>query len=255
MWQYFDFSNPEISNPEIRGEKGEDKIYTSLRHIKGRKAFLPNCYIPKRYQGTTEIDLIFLHDSGVYVIESKNYSGWIFGDEEQEYWTQCLRGAWHTAQKYQFYNPLRQNEQHIYALMDLLQDDMIPYYSYVVFGNNCELKDIRLTSGNHHVTYCKYLKRDIIENANEMGKCLSDEKMDELYATLVNFTGATAKQKEKHIEEIRTRQYPVVQLDGTWTCPLCGGILVKRVARRGSRAGNEFWGCSNYPKCKFIYNG
>ena len=187
-------------SPEEKGEIGEDIIYRDLDRIEGRKAFLPNCYIPKHNGGTTEIDLIFLHESGVYVIESKNYSGWIFGDEEQEYWTQCLRSVGGVAEKKQFYNPLWQNEIHIYALMELLQDDTFPYYSYIVFGDNCELKNIRLTSGNHHVTYYEYLLQDISGNAQQMGRCLSNEKMDELYSLLVKFTDASAEQKAKHIE-------------------------------------------------------
>ena len=170
----------DFVSPEEKGEIGEDIIYRDLARIKGRKAFLPNCYIPKHNGGTTEIDLIFLHESGVYVIESKNYSGWIFGDEEQEYWTQCLQSVGGIAAKKQFYNPLWQNEIHIYALMELLQDDTFPYYSYIVFGDNCELKNIRLTSGNHHVTYYEYLLQDISGNAQQMGRCLSNEKMDEL---------------------------------------------------------------------------
>ena len=73
--------------------------------------------------------------------------------------------------KKQFYNPLWQNEIHIYALMELLQDDTFPYYSYIVFGDNCELKNIRLTSGNHHVTYYEYLF------AGYFRKCATDGKM------------------------------------------------------------------------------
>lgn len=60
--------------------------------------------------------------------------------------------------------------------MELLQDDTFPYYSYIVFGDNCELKNIRLTSGNHHVTYYEYLLQDISGNAQQMGRCLSNEK-------------------------------------------------------------------------------
>lgn len=242
-----------FQDSEERGVVGEDIVYKNLDKVKGRKAFLPNCYIPIGTKGTTEIDMIFLHESGVYVIESKNYSGWIFGNEEQEQWTQCLRGKCHTTQKYAFYNPLWQNETHIHALMKLLKDDLIPYYSYIVFGNNCELKDIQLTSGNHHVTYARYLQKDIEHNAWCMGNQLSDEKMDDLYAVLVKFTDASEAQKEKHIEEVLAKQYPVVQPDGTWRCPLCGGKLIPRVAKQGARIGQPFWGCSNYPQCHFIY--
>ena len=239
--------------PEERGETGEDAIYKILNKVKGRKALLPNCYIPKGQKGTTEIDMIFLHESGLYVIESKNYSGWIFGDEEQEYWTQCLKGKMHTSQKHPFYNPIWQNETHLYALMGLLKDDTVPYHSYIVFGDNCELKDVRLTSGNHHVTYVCYLRQEIERNARSMGKCLSDKRMDDLYAILVKFTEASDWQKEAHIREVQARQNPVVQVDGTWICPRCGGKLVPRVARQGARAGQPFWGCSNYPRCHFIY--
>ena len=248
MLRYFD----SLSSEE-KGEVGEDCVYKILGRVKGRKAFLPNCYIPRKNVGTTEIDLIFLHDSGIYVIESKNYSGWIFGNEEEEYWTQCLKDEWQISRKRRFYNPLWQNEIHIYALIELLQDETIPYYSYVVFGDNCELKNVQLTSGNHHVTYYEYLLKDISQNARQMGKCLSNEKMDELYALLVKFTGATDEQKIRHIEEIHGKQYPLVQLDGTWVCPRCGGQLVPRTAKTGPDAGRPFWGCSNYPECRFIY--
>ena len=244
----------DFVSPEEKGEIGEDIIYRDLARIEGRKAFLPNCYIPKHNGGTTEIDLIFLHESGVYVIESKNYSGWIFGDEEQEYWTQCLQSVGGIATKKQFYNPLWQNEIHIYALMELLQDDTFPYYSYIVFGNGCELKNITLTRNSCHVIYERYLVQDISENAKLCGKCLSDEKIATLYAFLSNFTGASDEQKARHIEEVRAKHYPIIQPDGTWTCPQCGGRLVPRVARQGSGAGKTFWGCSNYPKCHFIYN-
>ena len=74
------------------------------------------------------------------------------------------------------------------------------------------------------------------------------------YALLLKFTDASVEQKARHIEEVRAKHYPIIQPDGTWTCPQCGGRLVPRVARQGSGAGKTFWGCSNYPKCHFIYN-
>ena len=33
-------------------------------------------------------------------------------------------------------------------------------------------------------------------------------------------------------------------------CPLCGKPMVLRTARKGPRAGSQFWGCSGYPECK-----
>lgn len=138
-----------------------------------------------------------------------------------------------------------------YALCRLLSAHTTSIY--VVFGNNCELKNIQLTSGRHHVTYALYLRKDIEYHAQCTGIQLSDEKMDSLYATLVNFTEASSWQREAHIKEVQSKQYPIIQPDGTWACPHCGGQLVRRVAQRGSRTGQTFWGCSNYPRCHFTY--
>jgi hypothetical protein len=52
---------------------------------------MTNLYIPKKDGSTTEIDLIMLSQTGVYVFESKNYSGWIFGDEKSKNWMQTLQ--------------------------------------------------------------------------------------------------------------------------------------------------------------------
>jgi restriction system protein len=32
-------------------------------------------------------------------------------------------------------------------------------------------------------------------------------------------------------------------------CPRCGSTMVKRTAHRGIKAGEQFWGCLNFPKC------
>lgn len=237
-----------------KGQAGETRIYKVLERLDGQKAIIPNCYLPMKDGGTTEVDLILIHESGIYVIESKNYSGWIFGSEKQKYWTQSLPSRGKRTEKHQFYNPIWQNETHVRCLKNLLQDSKVPYYSYVVFGNDCEIKDLYLISNRCHVTYCRYLLKEISENARNAGRCLSDEQINAFYMILLNFTNASDEQKKRHVQEIYAKRYPIVQLDGTWTCPLCGGVLVKRVARHGSRTGKTFWGCSNYPKCHFIYN-
>lgn len=51
---------------------------------------LPSYVSIGRQIHTYEIDLIMISETGIYVFESKNYSGWIFGDEKQRYWTQIL---------------------------------------------------------------------------------------------------------------------------------------------------------------------
>ena len=105
-----------------KGEYGEDRIYDILQKVDGYKATLPNCYLPKGNGETAEVDLIFLHESGIYVFESKNYSGWIFGSENQKYWTQSFSDRRGGTKKYKFYNPLWQNDTHIRALQKIIQN-------------------------------------------------------------------------------------------------------------------------------------
>ena len=57
---------------------GEYFTYQCIAPLNGYKKFIFNCYLPKADGETTEVDVILLHESGIYVFESKNYSGWIF---------------------------------------------------------------------------------------------------------------------------------------------------------------------------------
>ena len=122
-----------------KGELGEWAIeYILKKSLSGDIYTLRNLYIPYR-DITTEIDLVMLHETGIYVFESKNYSGWIFGNEKQQYWTQSLKGG----KKFKFYNPIHQNRTHINSLVELLRlsPDQRPK-SYVVFSNRCTLKSV-----------------------------------------------------------------------------------------------------------------
>ena len=97
-----------------KGKNGEYKIYKSLfRYEMDGASFLFNCYLPMENKETTEIDAIMIHHSGIYVFESKNYGGWIFGNERNAWWTQSLLGEGYSAQKERFYDPVWQNRTHI----------------------------------------------------------------------------------------------------------------------------------------------
>jgi hypothetical protein len=86
--------------------------------------------------GTTQVDHILVSRFGVFVIETKDYKGWIFANAKQANWTQVLFKA-----KFKFQNPIRQNLRHIRAVQDLL--DFLPsgaIKSVVVFTGAAEFK-------------------------------------------------------------------------------------------------------------------
>ena len=91
--------------------------------------------------GTTQIDHVLVSKSGIFVVESKHYSGWIFANPSWPTWTQVI-----FKQKYKFQNPLRQNYKHIKAIQQVL--DFVPFehiHSLVAFTGDAKFKTERPT--------------------------------------------------------------------------------------------------------------
>lgn len=100
------FKQTHNSYWSVRSDKGlygEYCTYKYLKPLTGYKRFLFNCYLPKSNAEKTEVDVILIHESGIYVLESKNYSGWIFGTETKPYWTQTLPGERGRSKKHDFW--------------------------------------------------------------------------------------------------------------------------------------------------------
>jgi Nuclease-related domain len=86
--------------------------------------------------GTTQIDHVLVSRFGIFVIETKNYRGWIFASPGDRYWTQVFYQA-----KFRFQNPLRQNHGHVRAIQELL--DFLPadvIHPVVVFTGDAVFK-------------------------------------------------------------------------------------------------------------------
>lgn len=192
------------------GLLGEFLIYTVLESLEEPRKFLFNLYLPTKNGGTTELDLVLLHGSGIYVFESKNYGGWIFGAAEQQYWTQTFPVKQGQSQKYHFYNPILQNEGHLDRLYQILCPVCLPsspppYYSYIVFGDRSTLMDVPLRSGSHRVLNLGELLFSVRENAAEAGVRLTAAEIETLYERLEPYTRVSNAVKQAHIENIRLR--------------------------------------------------
>lgn len=252
---YLQTKNPYISVYFNKGRLGEFYTYKYLKALDGYRKFLFNVYLPKENGETTEVDVILLHESGIYVFESKNYSGWIFGTETQQYWTQTLPVGNGKSQKSKFLNPIIQNKVHLKWLHEFLDcEPQIPLYSYIVFSDRCTLKNITLTSGHHFVINRYNILSAVQGNSEHVGTRLTSEKIDILYERLYPLTQIDEAQKLMHIENIQRKQQAITKSEKTMKCPQCGGALVVRTASKGERKGKQFLGCSNYPKCKYIKN-
>lgn len=185
-----------------RGNYGEFLTYYYLEKLEGKHRLMTNLYIPKVDGSTTEIDLIMISKTGIYVMESKNYSGWIFGDEKNRNWTQTLQNK----QKNRFFNPVWQNKGHISALREVLGVDEKLFLSYIVFSERCTLKKVNVTSPMVKVIKRNSLKRMISANIENRPDVLSDHQVDKIYYGLLKYLLADEKTRKAHIEGIKLRK-------------------------------------------------
>lgn len=150
--------------PFIKGKVGE---FTVALHVKlylkdPQYILLNDCTLPDEQSGTTQIDHVLLSPYGIFIIETKNYKGWIFGGERQKMWTQKI-----FKNSYKFQNPLHQNYKHQKVLEQVLADIIAPEYlhSIVVFMPDCEFKTempANVFRGAAWVDYVKNFKEDVI---------------------------------------------------------------------------------------------
>lgn len=185
------------------GKLGEYRIYAELSYLEQQGAkFLFNAYIPKGNGTTSEVDVILVCAYGLFVFESKNYSGWIFGSEKQKNWTQTLPTGKGRTRKEYFYNPITQNKTHIKYIRKYLGKD-IPVWSVITFSERCTLKKIEVESPGVYVVKRNNISWVIKKISEQNGRLLTQEDVAAIYHQLYPLTQVTQEVKERHIENIR----------------------------------------------------
>lgn len=139
---------------------------------------------------------------GIFVFESKNYSGWIFGRETQKNWCQTLPKGRDGCHKEYFYNPIMQNRLHIKHLKAFLGEQIL-MRSIIVFSDRCTLKNIQLNSNDISVINRYRVASVVSDIYNEIQNDLLTEKdIEEIYCKLYPYTQVDEITKMKHIESI-----------------------------------------------------
>jgi restriction system protein len=187
-------------------------------------------------ESTTQIDHIVVSPYGVFVIETKNYTGWIFGSEKQKSWTQKIY-----RNSFKFQNPLFQNYKHTKALESLLALNEETVFSVIVFIGSAKLKTempAHVTVGFAAIKYIRGFKAPLLNNA----------QVETICSQIVNGRPEPSnKTYFKHVSNVKE-----ILADIATSCPKCGSDLVERVSKRGENAGNTFMGCSSFPKCRYV---
>lgn len=191
--------------------------------------------------GTTQIDHVIVSVFGVFVVETKNMRGWIYGRKWDRQWSQVFPGRG----KYRFQNPLRQNHRHVRAVEEALRGIGLPegaVKSVVVFTGGAELKrkaPENVTLGRGGIRYVRSFGTAVLSEAQAAAACAAIEA-----ARLRRWWG-TSRRHARSLEE---------RHDGARrrACPQCGRRMVLRTGQRGPEAGGRFWGCTGFPICRRV---
>lgn len=165
-----------------------------------------NIFVPTTNGKTTEIDIVIIHSTGIYAIECKNYSGWIFGSIDNKNWTQSFSNG----KKYQFYNPVLQNKYHIYALSKYLNVPEKYFKSYIVFGEECELKKVPSNTDKLSIMKFHSLSEAINNDLSHRDHIFSDSVVSMYSSKISELIDTTGQTKKAHVEQIK-RDHPEKQ--------------------------------------------
>nr|WP_194709425.1 NERD domain-containing protein [Vibrio parahaemolyticus] len=188
--------------------------------------------------GTTQVDHIVVSRYGIFVVETKNMKGWIFGSARQKQWTQKI---YRHSSKFQ--NPLHQNYKHIKALETLLGCSEERLHSVIVFIGDSTFK----TEMPPNVTYARgsirYIQKfnDVVFSDKDYARLTESINQIKLKRGII-----TDLKHRKHVKEVVTSKASSNQ------CPRCGSEMVLRETKRGENIGKQFWGCSTFPKCRAV---
>lgn len=220
------------ATPEEKGNYGEQLVAKKLGKTVVGEGYVINDILFCDAKGNScQIDHVYINRYGIWVIETKNYGGYIYGEQNSREWVQVLN---YGATKNKFYNPVKQNATHIYRLSVYLGVKDV-FHNVVCFSNSADLSCVRADNiyRMREIDKIKNLATDIT---------LSDFQMATYYGKLEKLKERNDIGLNEHIQNIRNNSRNVEN----GICPRCGGSLVLRKGKNG-----EFFGCSNYPRCKF----
>ena len=225
--------------PARVGARGERRVSECLKTgLPQDYHVINNIYLPLPDGTTTQIDHVVVCCHGVFVIETKTYSGWIFGDGKSAQWTQSIY-----RKKSRFQNPIRQNYRHICALADCLGIPKTFLMGMVVFNGDCKFKTEMPPEVMRRGSAVKYI-------LSYSERLLKDKEVLDIASAISEWSDSIGEARRKaHVANLKKRHSAVSMKDGVPNCPYCGKQMAMKKPRKG---GDAFYGCPAYPKCKGI---
>lgn len=187
-----------LRSPRFKGWAGEQRVQRLIRQRLNPLIYvdLHNVTLPTADGGSTQIDHLIFSPYGLFVLETKNFQGWIFGTEKQREWTQQI-----FKKRSKFENPLRQNYKHIKTLQELLGMESAHVHSVIAFVGDCEFKTEmppQVTRGDGFAAYIQSFDQ-AVWSPEQMQMWL--DKLDEVR---LQPGRATDKQHVAHVKKLQS---------------------------------------------------
>lgn len=213
---------------KIVGKAGEYHVKSELKKLPKEKYLVLNDVMVLSNNTTYQIDHVVVSEFGIFVIETKQYNGYIVGNEYDKKWKQN--------NKFYINNPIHQNYGHVKALENILKLNNNKFISIVCIPSTAKIK----INSKSYVLHLYELNKTILSYKEKI-----IDNYDEIYRIIDNLNIVDKNKRKEHInyaKEVKNNK----SINKENCCPKCGSNLIKRAGKYG-----EFYGCRNYPKCNF----
>ncbi|AZV42014.1 NERD nuclease [Peribacillus asahii] len=221
--------------PARIGELGEYKINIQLDQLPNNIKYLSDVLIPNTHakSGYSQIDHVIFTPYAIFVVETKNYTGTIYGDRS--------RAKWSINGKFPMMNPFNQNYGHIQALQSVLKTvEMSQFVSMVSFTKRCTFKvneELRKIQSNDLIVYDTELSEYITRKLNvlklqKQSLTFSDDDILHMYNALEKNNITDEGIRKKHVELLKGKINIETSNGGQTkvaTCRICGKVVSEKV--------------------------
>ena len=238
----FDFLNKIPTINELSGSIGEQIAKFYAKTIPGTLV-LHDILIDGADHYTSQIDMLLIGNKGIYVVEVKTFSdAKIYGDTRNAKWNYYKGGK-----KYEIYSPLKQNKKHVEYLKHFLRDfGEIPCFSIITMI--CD--DFKISGENGEGTIiCNSLpamERGLYKIAEDKPEVFDEDKKKEIYDFIKTNQHVGKEARSTHKHNVIAYKNSLKEMENQKICPHCKVELVLRNGKNG-----EFYGCKNFPKCRY----
>lgn len=264
------------------GITGEDNILFELKNSNMDMIVLHDIYLETKDGLGAQIDFIVVTSKVTFIIECKN----LFGNIEIDSKGNFIRTIEYNGKKFKegIYSPITQNERHMSVLKECKAEEKNILFASLTRANFDKFnKSLVVLANPKTIVNDRYAQKEVknkVIRADQLIACIrkivsqsteissSKSEMLEIANKILNKNCEQRKdyitKYEKLIEEIEdgfqdkgslqseSIKENIKKSDNCISCPKCGAKMVLRSAKKGTNVGKQFYGCSNFPKCRYV---